>query len=427
MRILLVHRWFWPDSPPYAEMLRVIAARLAADGHQVRVLTAQPAYTSTTAGRRMPRRERLDGFGIRRVRLLPEPKRNFLLRGLNTLLFAFAILRQALARGGWDVVMTSTMPPVLIGLGGRWCARLRGAAFVYHMMDIHPEAAAEAGMMRRGLPYRLLRAVDSRNCARAARVVVLSGDMQATLRARGLDDARVRVIDNFELRGDAVPASDGGEAAGSTAEAPAGDADVEQASPFTVLFAGNIGRFQALDGLLDAAGRMADRVGELRFLFLGEGVGLEDLQRRAATLPPGLVEFRGRVPVSAARAEMQAADLGVVALAPGIHKVAFPSKTMTYACAGLPMLALVESGSSLAALIHDAGLGDVAEPRDADAIVAALERALARTPEERAALRARVRAHGREHYSRATAERRWSELYADLAAARGGTAARAGT
>ncbi|MEO2237336.1 MAG: hypothetical protein ABGW95_03725, partial [Candidatus Poseidoniia archaeon] len=76
-------------------MLRFIAARLAADGHQVRVLTAQPSYTSTSSGQRMPRRETMDGFEVVRARLLPASKRNFLVRGINAVLFMFAILRQA--------------------------------------------------------------------------------------------------------------------------------------------------------------------------------------------------------------------------------------------------------------------------------------------------------------------------------------------
>ena len=404
MKVLLIHWYFWPDTSPYAEMLRVIAGRLARDGHQVRVLSAQPSYTSTAAGRAAPRREHMEGFEVLRTRLLKESKSNYLVRGINAVLWSWAVLRQAFTRGGWDTVMISTMPPVLPGMAARWCARLRGAAFLYHMMDIHPEAAAAGGMMRRGMLYRLLRAIDRRNCARARRVVVLSEDMAATLRARGLDGANVLQIDNFELRGAAAAESSPVAAPGAAAR-------------FTVLFAGNIGRFQALDGLLDAAHRLRDR-GDLRFLFLGEGAGLARLQAAAARLPEGLVEFRGHVPVAEARAAMLAADLGVVALAPGVHRVAFPSKTMTYACEGLPMLALVETGSSLAQLIEEADLGVVADPADGGAIAAALSAAIEQGLEERQALRQRVREYGEQHYSRAVAEQAWSALYARLAASR---------
>ena len=44
MRVVLVHRYFWPDTPPYAHILRAIAWTLAAGGHDVTVLTAQPSY-----------------------------------------------------------------------------------------------------------------------------------------------------------------------------------------------------------------------------------------------------------------------------------------------------------------------------------------------------------------------------------------------
>ena len=44
MRILIVYRYFWPDTPPYATMLRDISRWLAEAGHDVEILTAQPSY-----------------------------------------------------------------------------------------------------------------------------------------------------------------------------------------------------------------------------------------------------------------------------------------------------------------------------------------------------------------------------------------------
>ena len=44
MRILAAHRYFWPDSPPYAVMLREIGRAWVADGHSVSVVSSQPSY-----------------------------------------------------------------------------------------------------------------------------------------------------------------------------------------------------------------------------------------------------------------------------------------------------------------------------------------------------------------------------------------------
>ena len=64
-QVLAVHRYFWPDAPPYAAMLRNIAGRWGRDGADVAVVTAQPSYRGGQHKR--PAREAIDGFQVRRV------------------------------------------------------------------------------------------------------------------------------------------------------------------------------------------------------------------------------------------------------------------------------------------------------------------------------------------------------------------------
>ena len=56
--IVLIHRYFHPDTPPYAAILREIALSLGAAGHRVTVLTCQPSYNRSVVSR-APAREQL--------------------------------------------------------------------------------------------------------------------------------------------------------------------------------------------------------------------------------------------------------------------------------------------------------------------------------------------------------------------------------
>src|SRR6478752_1960155 len=98
MRLLLIHRYFWPDTPPYAHMLRRIAAALATE-HEVTVLSTQPSYKPEVEMASQPRDERLDGFSVRRIRLMRETSRGSLVRGLNALLFALRVFAHVLTGG----------------------------------------------------------------------------------------------------------------------------------------------------------------------------------------------------------------------------------------------------------------------------------------------------------------------------------------
>ena len=134
MKILLTHRYFWPDTPPYGSMLRTIAEALAAAGHDVHVFTSQPSYNSRIAA---PAHQTLSGVKIRRINILPERKTLPLVRLVNLVGYSLRLFLQILMLRP-DVVSAATFPPVAAGLVASLAARLVGAKFLYHMQDIHP-------------------------------------------------------------------------------------------------------------------------------------------------------------------------------------------------------------------------------------------------------------------------------------------------
>ena len=90
------------------------------------------------------------------------------------------------------------------------------------------------------------------------------------------------------------------------------------------------------------------------------------------------VEVHGyRPPSEVAEFLATRADLGVVSLAPGVIRAAYPSKTLSYLRQATPILALVESDSELAATVRDEKIGIQVEPGDVEGLVAALRDAAA--------------------------------------------------
>jgi glycosyltransferase involved in cell wall biosynthesis len=345
-RLLLVHRYFWPDTPPYAVMLRAIAAHWAAAGHDVEVLSSQPSYKSETSLDRAPVTEQVDGFRVRRLPMRPD-RGGFLRRPRNMVRFSALVALRVLFGRRRDLVMCSTAPQVLLGWSLSWAARIRGSRFVYHCMDLHPEIGRLSGEFANPLVYRLLRRLDLAACRRAAAVVVLSEDMRQVLLERdpALSD-RIVVLNNFDLP-----------EYGPTASSPS----VERApEAVTVAFAGNVGRFQGLETVVAAV--LSDRPGaeRLRLVLMGEGSAKQDLQDLVAAAPPdrrGRVLFLPHGTTAEARALMRNADWGLVSLSPEVIRYAYPSKTATYLSEGLPVLAAVEPDSELVRDVERWGVG----------------------------------------------------------------------
>lgn len=362
MKLLLTHRFFWPDTAPYAVMLRAIGDGLAEDGHDVYVLSSMPSYRSETRPDETPPRETLGALQVRRIRVFGDEKRNPLRRLVNVVLYCWALFMTVL-RLRPDVVTASTFPPVAAAWSASVAAQIVGARFVYHVQDIHPELSQfSGGRLGQGLPRRLLRWLDNQTLRRAKTIVTLSEDMAETLRARGLGPLSITVINNPALETD-----------GKTIAPP--PELVKPAGTIRVIFAGNLGRFQNLPLLAEGVAHCFDAHPELELMFLGDGEALPELKARWGTHPQ--VRFAPFLPFTQARGLIADADVGLVSLSPSIYKVAYPSKIATYQDLGLKILALVEPESQLARDLRHRREGLVPAAATPSAIAVAVERLLA--------------------------------------------------
>ncbi|AXS85195.1 glycosyltransferase WbuB [Marinobacter sp. Arc7-DN-1] len=374
-------------------MLRAIVGRWVDDGHEVDVLSSQPSYKAGVDNPRQAARERVDGANVVRLNLPPEAGRP-LVRVLNALVLGLGVFWQAVIRKRYDVIMVSTSPPVLAGWFVAVAAKLTGAHFIYHCMDIHPEIGRISGEFRNPRVFSLLSRLDRWTCAQARPVVVLSDDMAETLIARRSEKPpETAVINNFSL--------------------PSEGAAVDELpfpwpnEMFVLLFAGNIGRFQGLDALLDAMASLRDRQ-DIRLIMMGDGTEKERLTRKAKENGAN-VSFVGHQPVEVAKAAMAKASAGFVSLVPELYRYAYPSKTMTYLEQGCPVLVAVETDSCLARDVIDNGAGVAVPGGDVDALVNAML-SLADDPESLGSMRQKALEFSARAFATDVVLGRWSSL-----------------
>ena len=404
MRILLIHRYFWPDTPPYAIILKKIAGRLAKDGHEVDVLSTQPSYKPKTHRPSQPARESLDGYSIWRSRLLPSGWRIPGVGALNMFLFAVTVIKHALLQRNYDAVMISTSPPVLAGLSARIAAWICGAKMLYHCMDIHPEIGRLSGEFKNRRIFELLKSVDLKTCKHAHRTIVLSDDMKNSFLARDpTADLAIDVIQNFNL--------DSG-AAAETGELPPG---LEKTpGVFRLVFAGNIGRFQGLPTLVDTISRL-DKNLPVELLLVGDGKQKEALIDQVAELGVTKIKFVPHQTQSVAKKILETADFGVISLNPEIYKYAYPTKMIAYLAAGCPVLSMLESNSCFANFVVENEIG-VNISADDDVSLGRLIHELVADPARLDCFRNKAKEVYRDYYGEVAVLDKWSKLFSEIAA-----------
>lgn len=299
--------------------------------------------------------------------------------------------------GRYDVIMISTAPPVIGGVIAALSAKLVRARFIYHCMDIHPEIGRISGEFSNPLVYKILTQFDSWSCRRADPVIVLSSDMARTLHERsGSEHFRIKVLNNFSLP--------------SEPESAASLPFEISSEKLTILFAGNIGRFQGLECAIEAMAQIKAR-GDIELVLMGEGTAKVELQHRAEKLGAN-VRFVGHQSVAVAKQAMRLADFGLVSLIPGLYKYAYPSKTMTYLEQGCPLIVAVEENSELASTARAGKFGYCVAPGDSQALATLLLR-LADSRNTSKALREAAYEEWRSNLSESVVLEKWSALLLD--------------
>ena len=362
--ILLTHRFYWPDTAPYALMLRSLGEHFEAEGFNVKVFSSVPSYRAVPDSENQTQMP--NSPEVKRIWVFSNEKQNVLKRLFNAIWYCSRLfLHILLVRP--DVVVASTFPPVLAAWMASIAARLVGTKFVYHLQDIHPEISEiSGGFLGKPIPSRFLRWLDNQTLKRSAAIVVLSSDMASTLQSRDINPLPICVINNMALT-----------AFDNVSDNP----PVQYRKPVgnkRIVYAGNMGRFQNLEPIVEGISQVLDKFPNLDLLLLGDGVLLSTLKARWEGNPQ--VVFCPFLPYPVAKQLISESDIGLVSLSTGICKVAFPSKIVSYLDLGVPVLAVVEPDSFLARDLTDRNFGRVPANSTPSEVAATLEQMFEHPP-----------------------------------------------
>ena len=404
MRILIVAQYYTPDITAAAFRIAETAELLAARGHEVVVVTAEPHRVQAKApapakeeGRRNPR--------VHRVRI--EPLQGSGLKAYLRHYFSFVLRARragrAFIREGFnpDVIWVSS-PPLFVGLVGPAlrCAG-KGARFFLDIRDLWPDTAVAAGQIsREGKAYRIGRLLERRLYRRADGMSCVASPMAEYLREATGGSKPVAVVYNgvaaatVPTAPEAPPTPRGESAAGrpsavaeeppaatddpsaATEEPPAANRDHPAPTVGEILYAGNWGRLQGLDTLLRAWSQVANEpfYREWKVRLIGSGVMEGELRELLKEL-----EISDRVvmeePISKGEAlrRMEGAGVLFLNLRPDpVFSYTIPSKLFDYLRAGRPIVGGIPGEGET--ILRESGGNVTFPPSNTEALVEALHR-----------------------------------------------------
>lgn len=355
IRVLLMTQWFDPE-PTFKGL--VFARALVEKGFDVEVITGFPNYPG---GKVYPgykvkilQREKIDGVSLVRVPLYPSHDKSKIGRILNYLSFSISLILYGLFSKKPDVIY-SYHPPLTVGVASAVIGFFRRVPVVNDVQDMWPDTLSSTGMISNRRVLSMVGKVCDWVYRRAAKIVVLSPGFKKLLIERGVPAEKISVIYNWCAEGAIADARDVDESV------------LKACGKFRILFAGNMGRAQALDVVLSAAKILEIKAPEIEFVFVGGGLEVENLKKLAKKLELNNVDFLPPVPMSTVGNYLRSADALLVHLKKDdLFKITIPSKTQAYMASGRPLLMAVDGDA--AELVTKSGSGVVASSGDANSI-----------------------------------------------------------
>lgn len=381
MRIVIVSIYYKPEPVPKPHEL---AEGLAARGHHVTVLTGFPNYPS---GRLYPgfvlrawKASVINGVRVVRVPLYPDHSASALRRAAHYITFFIsAVVLGPFLSGPTDVLYVWGNPPTS-GLAGWVISRLRRARFVYGVHDLWPELALASGMIRRPLLASAIDAVERFVLRRADLVFPISDGFRRKILDKGVPAERVHVIPHW---------ADGEMYRPLPRDETLADR-LGWSKRFVVLYAGNIGRLQGLENVIEAARLVQEAQPAVLVALMGDGVERERLKGIVTQRQIKNVVFIDSQPPHQVVAYSALADVLYVGLVTNsLSALSIPSKVQTYLACGRAILCNVPGETS--ELVKRGGLGVNCKSNTPEGIAEGIQVMFALSQDERASMGQRAR------------------------------------
>jgi glycosyltransferase involved in cell wall biosynthesis len=301
-----------------------------------------------------------NGIGVLRIKTLPLFNVNPISKGIANVLLPFQYkngIRKFLKSVRPELIIMPTPPVTLSGVV-KYLKRKYKVKFYLILRDIFPANAADLGMMKKGgLIYRyfrnkekeLYRLADSIGCMSNGNIKYISSHNPDVVKHK------LHVLMNFQK---------------PTFQDYDNNSDFRVKyrleKKYLVAFGGNMGVPQKMENVIALANRCM-QFREVVFLLVGEGTQRTRIEKLA--LESGVTNIKFLEPVSRSKYLyfLRECQVGLISLNEKFSIPNFPSKTLSYFDAGIPVLASVDKATDFGDILNEAGAGLVSFAGDTDA------------------------------------------------------------
>lgn len=358
MRLIYFVQYFLPEKASGMQLVEDLLEGFAAQGWYVDLYTPTPTRGVTKEQRKAYAKMRIEKrcggkVTIHRMHLYAEG-RNFIARALRYLIFSIECFWKAITVPA-DFIFTGSGPPtqgVVVGLA----KKISGKKFIYNLQDIFPDSLVTAGICSEKSP--LMKVGSWMECftyRHADVIITISDNMKENVLRKGVPPEKVAVVRNWIDTDKVKPVAREDNRLFDELNLPR-----EQ---FYVVYAGNLGKVQGVEVIIEAARLLKDHL-DIQFVIFGNGSEEESVKKLGADLSNlSIFDLQSIERVSEV---YSMGDVAIIPCKPGTGGSGMPSKTWTIMATGTPIIASFDLGGEMEQMMREADCGFCVEAGNAE-------------------------------------------------------------
>ena len=351
MRIALITTYFTPTRNSAAVQMHDLAAEILRQGHKPTVLVPNADMDEPF------RHIVIDGIDVVQLKSPPFQNLSYLRRTLNEAIMPWYMYRNLTSSQfsdvQWDKIVWYS-PSIFLAPLVAYVKRKSGCRSYMIMRDVFPEWALDLGLMRKGIPYWIFRAIAAYQNSVADVIGVQAPGELPYFRDRIRPDQSVEVLHNW------------------LSEPVYGGCSIDVSKTHLAgrkifVYAGNIGVSQGADTLLTLA-QSLKKHSDIGLIFVGRGSDKARLEKAAYDDNLDNVIFYSEIDPSEIPGLYAQCHAGIVILDLRHTTHNIPGKFISYVKCGLPVLASVNYGNDLNGIIVDNNVGEICKDNTVDSL-----------------------------------------------------------
>lgn len=363
MKAVFFNAYYYPEKAASSYLFDNIRAGLAENGHEVVIYTPTPTRGVTDAIRNEYKKKKHESlFGgrikVHRFPLFREGK-NPAIRAFRYFCCVTMHIYFGLRQQDADVMYVSSTPPIA-GAMLSVVRKIKKVPVIYFLQDIFPDSLVSTGLSREGsLLFKIGRMLESYTYRHVDKIVVISRDCLENILKKGVPEEKVELIYNWVDESAVKPVK--------KEENRLFDDISLKRDGFYITYAGNLGRAQDIDVILEAAKLLKDQK-EIKLVIFGGGALEENYKQKASRECPDNVLFFPMQPYSRVSEVYSLGDASLITCKEGLGKSAMPSKTWSIMAAQTPVIACFDEGTDMQRIIEKENVGLFVHAGDAQGL-----------------------------------------------------------